>query len=102
MSDHCSECGAETPCRIDIDRGHLCPSCDTKRPRDPTYEIEAELKRQLQALQREYQDRAKPIIDMLVNLESLRSRPPVVFDVSNLSPEAAHRLMEELSKLGRP
>lgn len=43
-------------------------------------EYEQHLREQLVALQREYQERAKPIIDQLVRLESLKPPPPIFID----------------------
>jgi hypothetical protein len=41
-------------------------------------EYEADLRRQLADLQQVYRDLAKPIIDRLVRLESLKPAPPIV------------------------
>lgn len=56
------------------------------RRQDGMSNIEADLKRQLAELQKEYQQRAAPIIKQLCNIDAMRPPRTMVIDVSKFDP----------------
>lgn len=58
---------------------------------------ERQLKEVLAGLQRKYARAAKPYVDRLVHIYSLRPLPPIVIGTANLSPEQLEQLKRKFS-----
>lgn len=61
-------------------------------------DAEAQLKRQLAELHREYQQRADPIIRQLCKIESMRPPRPMVIDASMIDPAMLAQLQRNTEK----
>lgn len=59
---------------------------------------ESMLRRELAKMHQEYSERAKPIIDQLVKIQSLKPIPPMIIDIDKLPQE----LLDQLKSKGQP